>query len=845
MKPINFDVELKSTSAQRQFTREKAMTNDLNSVDINYKISDMTAEDLTGATAQVLLYMMDGSFFQIGNEKITLVGTTFTYVLEEAPGNHAGIARTQIIVKTSDLKEYASQKLEFEIISGLETQVATEVMIHDWTSLTREARAYIDEFKLIVNDAKEQVQANIVETAVEEKFNNLEQEYATDLTQVKTELADIATDFDNVIANATTDSEVIISRGNHTTLGNRLDHIEDNSADKVKVASIEKDLKSYQSTMASVNVNQEAKQSVTGYGNVNLPKNCANGQVSASVKGRTLKNELNYNHDTWAEWEGSITSRDSSGIVITDGAKHIALPTSLKPSTKYGILTNVISNNFTGNLNSLTSALGAYFICTAGQTGNFKNVVTSVATITTNKVGYVTGNGTGIIKLKDIRVFELPTGSEIETDFNTMTADQLAQKYPYIQGGNAKSTISASRLKSVGKNLFDGEMEIGSISSLDGTNNIDNTKVRTKGFIKVKPNNLIHFGKNGIKQTVNVRTYDINKQFISASTVESITLPNNCHYIRFMYTETLNNAVNLSVSENTLLTPYEPYIESTSYLPNVGELRNLPNGVRDEIRVSESKLINRIDEELIRGSQITGVSVSYANTYLATISNWNSNNKALKLTTGSGIGYSADGEFSVLNSASLDQKGIVFGNDLSIKVEKSKIDSQTGTTILEKFKAYLNQYPITLTYQLATPVENPIEVSGTLLSNPSGTIYVENVVADAGIHNNGLSVLNQGLPIKEIESISKVDFTTGVETKLDISKAVISTDKLSFTHPDLVDGDIVFFTYFHDVESTQGELEVEYYDSRHTVKDKTLTNKFYQWKIEVDNGVPSIKLVEV
>jgi len=240
MKQINFDVELKSTSLQRQFVREKAMTNDLNSVDINYKISDMTDEDLTDATAQVLLYMQDGSFFQVPNEKITLTGTTFTYALEEAPGNHAGIVRTQVVVKTSDLKEYASQKLEFEIISGLETQVATEVMIQDWTTLTREARAYIDEFELIVNDAKSQVEANILETAVEEKFDGLEAEYATDLTQVKTQLAESTTLLNQAIANVTVDSEVITARNSGVkgktfiVLDERLEELELEHVDSIK-----------------------------------------------------------------------------------------------------------------------------------------------------------------------------------------------------------------------------------------------------------------------------------------------------------------------------------------------------------------------------------------------------------------------------------------------------------------------------------------------------------------------------------------------------------------------------------------------------------------------------------
>ena len=59
---------------------------------------------------------------------------------------------------------------------------------------------------------------------------------------------------------------------------------------------------------------------------------------------------------------------------------------------------------------------------------------------------------------------------------------------------------------------------------------------------------------------------------------------------------------------------------------------------------------------------------------------------------------------------------------------------------------------------------------------------------------------------------------TGVETEVDVSQAVIAGDGLSFTHPDLIDGDIVFFTYYHAVEGTQPKIDVEYYDSRYTVK---------------------------
>src|SRR5690606_24752393 len=47
-----------------------------------------------------------------------------------------------------------------------------------------------------------------------------------------------------------------------------------------------------------------------------------------------------------------------------------------------------------------------------------------------------------------------------------------------------------------------------------------------------------------------------------------------------------------------------------------------------------------------------------------------------------------------------------------------------------------NMQGVTLTYQLATPIEKPIQVSGALVSYPSGTVYIEPFVADAGIYTD-------------------------------------------------------------------------------------------------------------
>jgi len=159
LKKIQYDVRLLSTEKTLQGKAPIVYTNDLNSAEFVFNILDMTAEQLVGATATTLLYMRDGSFFQ--NSDVNLNGNTFTYLLKENEGNHAGLAQIQLVVKIGTA-EYASQLYNFEVVTGLETKVATEVMIQDWTTLTRDARAYIDQF--VADEAARQQQFEVAET---------------------------------------------------------------------------------------------------------------------------------------------------------------------------------------------------------------------------------------------------------------------------------------------------------------------------------------------------------------------------------------------------------------------------------------------------------------------------------------------------------------------------------------------------------------------------------------------------------------------------------------------------------------------------------------------------------
>ena len=495
---------------------------------------------------------------------------------------------------------------------------------------------------------------------------------------------------------------------------------------RIKVLDVEQDVSNISKVLTSLNPNQEAKQSVSGYGILSLPKNAANGQVSVSVKGNT------------------------------------------------------------------------------------------------------------------------------ETD----------------EEGNTKSTVSAIRLKSVGKNLFDKKLIKSNLVNIDGrqcvlthdiTLPINKFKANTAYTIKYETKKRENLGRLRVVFTYADGTTDA---FPIADYADWTTITRTSNQSKSLISITINNAGNgssnkgyinldnLQVEEGTVSTPYEPYTESTQYLPNVGELRSLPNGVRDEIRVSNGKA------ELIKKTKQTGalvgkdvVSSEYihgTNTY-AFISSPTTGYFPDGLAGSNLIGYCQDGDFKGNANVTVDKRGMhlfVNNNRLYTRIEKDKIDSMAGTTLIEKAKAYFDLYPVTLIYQLAEPIVTPINVSGNLISYPSGTVYVENVVADAGIYTDKMTVLHQDLPIKTLEKLSKVDFATGLETELDVSQAVISQDKLFFTHPELSEGDIVFFVYEYDRESTEGETEIEYYDSRYVVQD-SVTGKFYKWKIAVADGVPSIELTEV
>lgn len=210
-KLLKYDVAMKSTKTVWQMETPICYTGDENTVTFDFNIIDLEEADLVGVIPNVYLYMRDGSFFQNGPaDGVEITGTTVNYTMKGNEGKHSGIAKAQLVLVWDDEvnppEKLTSQMYAFEVVSGLENKVAVEVMIQDWTTLTREARTFIDTSADEVDALKGELQTaittantslgefdvalqnGIVATNIAAELQNLEETYAPDLFTVKKQL---------------------------------------------------------------------------------------------------------------------------------------------------------------------------------------------------------------------------------------------------------------------------------------------------------------------------------------------------------------------------------------------------------------------------------------------------------------------------------------------------------------------------------------------------------------------------------------------------------------------------------------------------------------------------------
>lgn len=537
------------------------------------------------------------------------------------------------------------------------------------------------------------------------------------------------------------------------------------------------------------------------------------GQVSVTLKGRSLKNELNYNRDTWAEWtKDPGVIGNATGLEFTNGEtiQRAKCPTKLKASTKYGVLYYVASCDLDHSFILGESATPiSTTLLLSKDLGNNKVVVTSASSFMVNRIRLYAelGNTQGKkIKIKDIRIFELPSGSEIESDFNTLTADQLAQKYPYINGDSVKSTNSV-RVKSVGKNLFDGTFKKDTYIDVNGA---FLTQVGTRTTNKIEVTSGKQYAISGGNRTT-IRIEDIygNKIFNeqSSDVPRTIIIPQNGKYL-YVYYSSDGTHSNLQIEQSLTSTPYEPYTESTLYLPNVGELRSLPNGVKDEFNAVTGEKKQWVKPYVLQANDI-----SIFNNTTYTNLDWVNIKKPIDF-----IGYNNQNEYATAmmlppykshTGGTSDDSS--HSNEFSCKFYATTFTLFfTKGTYADAAAAQAALAGLTLTYQLATPIVTQLDPMPITIF-PNGSRWIDFGNKEIVEYADGIAISNTETPILELEKVDKLHIENGhwKRTSINLTDVTVVSDGLSLTIANAANGEIYEVEWDYDSAlSTKPDLEV-------------------------------------
>ena len=152
--------------------------------------------------------------------------------------------------------------------------------------------------------------------------------------------------------------------------------------------------------------------------------------------------------------------------------------------------------------------------------------------------------------------------------------------YPY-NAGELVGIKTAGR-KAIGVNIFDQEMELGSIVDGTGEKTASSTSLRNKNNIRVLPNTTYYFTRvTNSANIAKVYFYDGNGSFISYVgwiNRTTFTTPDNCAYILFRldssYGTTYSNDICINISDNTINGTFYPY-EADEYPCEEVELNGL------------------------------------------------------------------------------------------------------------------------------------------------------------------------------------------------------------------------------------------------------------------------------
>lgn len=264
-------------------------------------------------------------------------------------------------------------------------------------------------------------------------------------------------------------------------------------------------------------------------------------------------------------------------------------------------------------------------------------------------------------------------------------------------------------------------LENGSINSGTGANYNDGDSlvknVRTKDYLPVQPGEIIKFYNNGQGRAVNINYYDINKQFVKYEFYDGLstkpTVPKDCYFVRMYCGKSACSDITLTRQA------YKPI-----------QLNSLPNGVYDEIIMkpnsNKAQLVQRVGKVVLDGSEdiLTDSVVMTSDYTLNEISTYLRVNPTSFTLQKSPSSYNGQPNMLcdslVVTSRQESQQTIP--NSICLYTDGFGMRPKNDVNNALSLRTYLQENPITVYYELATPIIHEIQLKGYPHVYENGTV---------------------------------------------------------------------------------------------------------------------------
>lgn len=388
------------------------------------------------------------------------------------------------------------------------------------------------------------------------------------------------------------------------------------------------------------------------------------------------------------------------------------------------------------------------------------------------------------VENSDFEVSDIQIESgETATSYEPYTGGKPSPSPEYKQEPEDAGKDGSIEVKVGGRNLFDGKFESGSIRQDNGENQDYADRIRTAGFIQIKPSTVYSIK---LLETISfsVRWYDKDKKFIKSEATNTISQsPDNARYMRFLLLTTKLDT-KCMVYAGSAPTPYEPYRDpQTLTLATPNGLPGIPvtkdgnytdsNGqqwICDEIDLEREKYVQRMAEKdvleaiplLWSGAGKWGNNDGYKTLAFYAYINGANSNENWDAVKNYGICNYAIITSNVFNNSII---GFTLGDYIAFRVPRELLPdwdennprNEPWTNWLRKQKEAGN--PVIVRYALKTPIERdltPEEIAAykalrtygptTVVSNDAGAGMEVTYVADTKAYiDKKFKELNQAI----------------------------------------------------------------------------------------------------